>query len=100
VARALEPELILPAFGPDARRWACTSSIRIHPARGRISGHGALDAARGSTVAHHCKWVTAHLRLRPFKQLAGRTLRLAVQATDVHGGRQLEPLAGSLTINH
>jgi len=73
-------------------------SIRINPARGRISGHQALDAARGSTVAHHGKWVTAHLRLRPSKPLAGRTLRLAVRATDVHGTRQLEPLAGSLTI--
>jgi hypothetical protein len=73
-------------------------SIRIDPARGRLSGHGALDAASGSTVAHHGKWVTAHLRLRPSKQLAGQTLRLAVQATDVDGARQLEPLAGSLTV--
>jgi hypothetical protein len=73
-------------------------SIRIDPARGRISGHGALYAARGSTVAHHGKWVTARLRLRPSKQFAGRTLRLAVQAMDVRAGRQLEPLAGSLTI--
>jgi hypothetical protein len=73
-------------------------SIRIDPARGRISGHGALDAARGSTVAHHGKWVTARLRLRPSKQLAGRTLRLAVRAMDVRGGRQLEPVAGSLSV--
>jgi hypothetical protein len=73
-------------------------SIRIDPARGRLSGHGALDAASGSTVAHHGKWVTAHLRLRPSKQLAGQTLRLAVQATDVDGARQPEPLAGSLTV--
>ncbi|SRR6266545_1569330 len=75
-------------------------SIRIDPARGRISAHGALDAARGSTIAHHGKWITTHLRLRASKPLAGRTLRLAVQATDVHGARQLEPLAGSLTIKH
>jgi hypothetical protein len=73
-------------------------SIWIEPARGRIGDHGALEAARGSTVAHHGKWVTAHLRLRPSEQLAGRTLRLAVQATDVDGARALEPLAGSLTV--
>jgi hypothetical protein len=75
-------------------------SIRIDPARANISAHGALEAARGSTVEHHGKSVIVQLRLRPSKQLAGRTLRLAVQATDVHGKRQIEPLAGSLTVNH
>jgi hypothetical protein len=72
--------------------------IAIKPASGRISGKGALDAARGSTVARHGKWVTADLRLRPSKQLAGKTLRLAVEATDAHGKRQIEPLAGSLAV--
>jgi hypothetical protein len=73
-------------------------SIRIDPTGGRISGHGALEAARGSKVAHHGKWVTAHLRLRAAKPLAGRTLRLAVLATDAHGHQQIEPSAGSLTV--
>jgi hypothetical protein len=73
-------------------------SIRIDPARGRISGHGALRATSRSKVTHHGKWVTARIWLRPSRRLAGRTLRLAVRATDVHGHRQLEPLAGSLTV--
>jgi hypothetical protein len=73
-------------------------SIRIDPAHGHIRSRGALHAAAGSTVTHHGKWVTAQLRLRPSKRLAGRTLRLSVQATDVHGHRQVEPLAGSLSV--
>ena len=73
-------------------------SIRIDPARGRISGHGALRATSRSKVTHQGKWVTARIWLRPSRRLAGRTLRLAVRATDVHGHRQLEPLAGSLTV--
>jgi hypothetical protein len=75
-------------------------SIRIDPARERISGHGALQATPRSTVTHHGKWVTARIWLRPSKRLAGHTLRLAVEATDVHGHQQLEPLAGTLTITN
>jgi hypothetical protein len=74
--------------------------IQIDPARGRISGHGALKATPRSTVAHHGKWVTARAWLRPSQRLTGRTLRLAVRATDVHGHLQLEPLAGTLTITN
>jgi hypothetical protein len=73
-------------------------SVQIDPARGRISSHGALQATPRSTVTHHGKWVTARMWLRPSQRLAGRILRLAVQATDVRGHRQLEPLAGSLTV--
>jgi hypothetical protein len=73
-------------------------SIQIDPGHGRITAHGALQATPGSTVTHHGKWVTARIWLRPSQRLAGRTLRLAVQATDTHGHQQLEPLAGSLTI--
>jgi hypothetical protein len=51
-----------------------------------------------SMVRHDGKTVTAELMLRPSKRLAGRSLRLAVDARDVHGKRQLEALAGSLTI--
>ena len=73
-------------------------AVRIDPAHGRVSARGALDAMPSSKVGHHGKTVTAELVLRPSKRLAGRSLRLAVQARDVHGKRQLEPLAGSLTI--
>jgi hypothetical protein len=73
-------------------------SIQIDPARGRISGHGALQATPRSTVTHQGKVVTARAWLRPAQRLAGRTLRLAVEATDVHGHLQLEPTAGTLTV--
>jgi hypothetical protein len=42
--------------------------------------------------------VTADLRVRPAKTLAGRGLRLEVVATDAHGHKQLEPLAGRLVV--
>lgn len=73
-------------------------SIKIEPARARITSHGALAAARGSTVGHRGKTVVAHLRLRPSKKLAGRTLRLAVEAGDAHGHKQIEPSVGSLIV--
>ena len=57
-----------------------------------------MRVLRSSRVAHHGKSVTADLRLRATKRLAGRTLRLEVQATDVHGHTQVEPLAGYLTV--
>jgi hypothetical protein len=74
------------------------STITIDPARGRISDRGALTATSRSKVAHRGKTVTAQLHLRPSKKLAGRTLHLAVQATDARGRTQVEPLAGRLTV--
>jgi hypothetical protein len=44
--------------------------------------------------------VTAALAMRASKKLAGRTLHLSVQATDVRGRRQVEPLAGTLTVKN
>jgi hypothetical protein len=73
-------------------------AVRIDPARGRVGDRGAVAAMRPSTVRHHGKTVTASLWLRVSPKLAGRALRLAVQATDANGRRQLEPLAGSLTV--
>jgi N-acetylmuramoyl-L-alanine amidase len=74
------------------------STITIDPGRGRISDRGAITATSRSKVAHRGKTVTAHLELRPAKKLAGRTLHLAVQATDARGRTQVEPLAGRLTV--
>jgi hypothetical protein len=75
------------------------ATITIDPARGRISDRGAITATSRSKVAHRGMTVTADLHLRPSEKLAGRTLHLAVQATDAHGRTQLEPLAGRLTVN-
>jgi hypothetical protein len=74
------------------------ASVQIDPARARITAHGALEVTPRSTVTHHGKWVTARAWLRPSQRLAGHTLRLAVQATDVHSHQQLEPFAGTLTV--
>jgi hypothetical protein len=52
----------------------------------------------GSRLSHHGKWVTAKLAMRLPKSLAGQNLRLAVQATDRHGHRQLEPDAGAIHV--
>jgi hypothetical protein len=73
-------------------------TVTIDPARGRISDRGAITATSRSKVAHHGKTVTARLELRASKKLAGRTLHLAVEATDARGRTQDEPLAGRLTI--
>ena len=73
--------------------------ITIDPARRRVSGDGALRPVHAdSKVSHHGKTVTAALAMRASTELAGRTLRLSVQATDVRGRRQVEPLAGTLTV--
>jgi hypothetical protein len=72
--------------------------VTLDPAHGRVSAHGALRALRGSKVGHEGKTVVAALNLKVAKRLAGQTLRLSVQATDVHGRAQVEPLAGSLIV--
>ena len=72
--------------------------MTIDPARGRIRSRGALKALPTSKVSHRGKTVTARLTLRASERMAGRSLHLAVEATDADGHRQLEPLAGRLTI--
>ena len=74
------------------------ATVTIDPARGRISDRGAITATSRSKVAHRGKTVTVDLDLRPSMKLAGRTLHLAVQATDAQGRTQLEPLAGQLAV--
>lgn len=74
-------------------------SITIAPLSARLSSHGAVTLIRGqSRLDHAGKTVTANLRLLLPRALAGLTLRLAVQATDIHGHRQLEPDAGTIHI--
>ena len=64
-----------------------------------LVGHGAIKLmAADSRVSHHGTTVTARLALRLPRSLAGQKLRLAVQATDRHGHRQLEPDAGAIRV--
>jgi hypothetical protein len=74
-------------------------SIRARTASGRLTAAGAVRVARGSAVTHDGKWVRAALRLHVAKSLAGKTLRLAVEATDADGKHQIEPEAGMLRIH-
>lgn len=76
------------------------ASITIAPLSARLSSHGALTLMIGrSRLDHAGKTLTANLRLRLPRALAGRTLRLAVQATDIHGHQQLEPNAGTIRVS-
>jgi N-acetylmuramoyl-L-alanine amidase len=74
-------------------------TITIDPAHSRLTDRGGLQLMRdASTVRHHGKTVTADLALRASSALAGRTVHFTVYATDDQGHRQLEPLAGGLTV--
>jgi hypothetical protein len=80
----------------DGKRRVGT--IALDPATSRLSATGDLELARGATLSHRGKTVTAKLGLRPASALSGKTLRLAVEATDRNGRRQLESNAGSLKV--
>ena len=73
-------------------------AVNARPGSGRLTSTGAVDLMSRSRLSHHGKWVTAKLALRLPKSLAGQNLRLAVQATDRHGHRQLEPDAGAIHV--
>ena len=55
--------------------------------------------AKGSTIDNRGKTVTADLALRLPDTLAGKTLRLDVEASDRKGNSQLEPDAGMLAVS-
>jgi len=82
------------------RGASTVGSITVAPLSARLSSHGALTLMIDrSRLDHAGKTVTANLRLRFPEALAGLTLRLAVQATDIHGRRQLEPFAGTVRVS-
>jgi hypothetical protein len=74
--------------------------VGVIAARARgLSARGAIKLVAGdSQVSHHGKTVAAQLALRLPRSLAGHNLRVAVQATDRHGHRQLEPDAGVIRV--
>ena len=82
------------------RDATAVGSITIAPLSARLSSHGPVTLMIGrSRLDHAGKTLTANLRLRLPQALAGRTLRLAVQATDIHGHKQLEPNAGTIRVS-
>jgi hypothetical protein len=79
----------------DAR----VGAVAINPRTRRIEARGAVTL-RGRTgrLVRHKKTVSAQLALRLDRKLAGRRLRLDVEAVDIRGQRQLERRAGSIRV--
>jgi hemolysin type calcium-binding protein len=65
--------------------------------RGRVTGNGALGLA-SSRLTRHGRTARADLGLRLPRSLAGRTLRLDIEAADRDGRRQLVSGAGELRV--
>lgn len=80
-------------------RRAADAAIDIRPRAERIAARGAVELVRKSTrIRRKGKSVTARLALRLDHSLAGRRLRIEVEAIDTRGARQLERDAGSIRI--
>jgi hypothetical protein len=74
-------------------------AVTIRPRGQRVSANGAIRLARRSRLARKGKTVSARLRLRLDRNLAGRRLRVEVEAVDLRGARQLESRAGSISVS-
>lgn len=73
--------------------------VTIIPRAKRIRARGGATVVRRATrLSSARRTVTARLALRFDRRLAGRTLRLAVEAEDVRGLRQLVRRAGSIRV--
>jgi len=73
--------------------------IRVRPAARRLTSTGVIDLkATRCKVRRHGKWVTAGLAMSLPESLAGKDLRIDVQATDKHGRKQLVRAAGTLRV--
>jgi hypothetical protein len=74
-------------------------TVAIRPSGKRIAADGAVKLAeRTSRISREGKTVSAQLALRLDRSLAGRRLRLEVEAVDAGGARQVERRAGSIRI--
>jgi hypothetical protein len=72
--------------------------VVVRPAAERLEEKGAVDVLRASRLTRQGKTVTAHLALKLDKGLAGESLDVDVEATDVSGKRQLQRDAGTITV--
>jgi hypothetical protein len=73
--------------------------VIILPTGDRIEATGAVALVTSANhLHHHGKTVTARLGLRFARTLAGRTLRVAVAATDQHSHRQVVNHAGQIRV--
>jgi hypothetical protein len=72
--------------------------VVVRPRAERIEHAGAVDGLRASRLTRRGKTVTAHLRLRFAERVAGETLNVDVEATDLKGRRQLQRDAGTIRV--
>jgi hypothetical protein len=80
-------------------RRAPDAAIHIRPRAERIAARGAVELVRtGTRIRRKGESVAAGLALRLDHSLAGRRLRIEVEAIDTRGARQLERDAGSIRI--
>jgi hypothetical protein len=81
------------------RKRAPVAAVHIRPRAERMTARGAVKLVRkGSQIRRKDKTVAARLAVRLGRSLAGRRLRVEVEATDVRGGRQLQRNAGSIRV--
>jgi hypothetical protein len=73
--------------------------VTIRPRGERIAADGAIALVRKATrPTAKGKQVSARLAIRPDASLAGQTLQVEVEATDVRGRRQLERDAATIRV--
>jgi hypothetical protein len=72
--------------------------INVRPSGEGLTADGAVKLMGGSRVKHRGKTVTARLAFRLPRSQAGHSLRVAVEATDRHGQKQLVPDAGTIRV--
>jgi hemolysin type calcium-binding protein len=81
------------------RDRAPVGEISIRPSAKRVSADGAVRLVRKHTrLTRNGKTVTARLAVRLDKSLAGRTMRVEVEATDRRGARQVERDAATVRV--
>jgi hypothetical protein len=73
-------------------------AVKIRPRSGRLAATGAVKLAKGSSVSHKGKTVTARLKLRLPAKLVGAPLTVDVAATDAKGHRQIEAAAALIDV--
>jgi uncharacterized protein YraI len=78
---------------------AAVGTVTIRPRAQRVSAAGAVKVSRrASRMTRKGKTASARLGLRLNRSLAGRRLRVEVEAIDVRGARQLERHAGTVRV--
>jgi RTX calcium-binding nonapeptide repeat (4 copies) len=77
---------------------AAVGTVTIRPRGQHVSADGVVKLSRRSRFVRKGKTVSARLWLRVDRSLAGRRLRLEVEAVDARGARQLERRAGAIRV--